>query len=86
MGLVALASRSWLIDVVAVVYVWCRLKTPEERERLLRLELLNVDVIEEFAAFVEEGIDYTTRCGTCHMGARCGAAGELGSGGVGHGV
>lgn len=38
-----------------------RLKTPEERERLLRLELKNSRVIDEFAEFVEEGAEYTAR-------------------------
>jgi hypothetical protein len=44
-----------------VVLCCTRLELPEDRERLLRAELRNSRLVEEFMLFVEEGADYVAR-------------------------
>lgn len=46
---------------VRLLALLLRLPSPEDRERVLRTELRNSRVIEEFAAYLEEGADYVAR-------------------------
>ena len=46
---------------VRLLALLLRLESAEERERVLRTELRNSRVIDEFAAYVEEGADYVAR-------------------------
>ncbi len=46
---------------VRLLALLLRLPSPEDRERVLRTELRNSRVVEEFAAYLEEGADYIAR-------------------------
>lgn len=46
---------------VRLLAVLLRLELPEDRERLLRAELRNSRLVEEFMLFVEEGADFVAR-------------------------
>ncbi|KAM3575908.1 hypothetical protein VYU27_002243 [Nannochloropsis oceanica] len=46
---------------VRLLALLLRLPSPEDRERILRTELRNSRVVEEFAAYLEEGADYVAR-------------------------
>lgn len=53
--------RTQEMPFIRLLALLLRLETPEDRERVLRTELRNSRVIDEFAAFLEEGADYVAR-------------------------